>query len=402
MKHRFAKIAAIAAAGVLTLGLTLTAAGCSGSGSGAKNPESEVKIGVLVSDVSGEEAQAFRNYYQNYIAKQYTNVTITYSGAMADASQERSQIDQWAAQNYDAVISLSAADRSAQLSACSEAEMYYAIASGMDESLYEANKTNEYFVGQIGPDMQTEYEAGLAMGEYYAEKNVTKVGLYGAFIPNPMHVYRFAGILTGLGLTYDGKTGTDIVAAVGASVETSKIAGDVTVLYMTGYGDTTSSEITAIIDADPDAFLSVGMTTTFFAAQLTEAQIPYADIDSFTTSNGNQMKTGTLEYLAGKYTSSIGPIFAAVLSSVYGAPIRGEGNTAISIGQDYWVATSSEEFDRFQAADSATNPIFTKALLDEYIGWAEYTSGEETVAAKTVSYDDFVTFVTTDRTPAAN
>ena len=31
----------------------------------------DMKIGVLVADVSGEEAQAFRAYYENYIADQY-------------------------------------------------------------------------------------------------------------------------------------------------------------------------------------------------------------------------------------------------------------------------------------------------------------------------------------------
>ena len=36
-----------------------------------------IKVGVLVADVSGEEALAFRAYYEEYLAPHY-NVTLTY------------------------------------------------------------------------------------------------------------------------------------------------------------------------------------------------------------------------------------------------------------------------------------------------------------------------------------
>ena len=130
------------------------------------------------------------------------------------------------------------------------------------------------------------------------------------------------------------------------------------------------------------------MATTFFAALLNEADIPYADIDSFTASNGTNMQSGSLEYLAGKYTSSIGPVFAAVYNAVNGNKIEDADGNAISIGQGYWVATSSEQFQLFQTADSATNPIYNKELLDTVIG-------------EDITYSAFETFVTTDRTPQA-
>ena len=88
-----------------------------------------------------------------------------------------------------------------------------AIGSGMmGEQDYAASKGLSHFVGQIGPDFHTEYETGLAMGEYYkTTKEVTKVGVYGAFIPNPMHVYRAAGVLAGLGCTYGGASDKDAI-----------------------------------------------------------------------------------------------------------------------------------------------------------------------------------------------
>ena len=167
----------------------------------AKGP---VKIGVLVSDVSGEEALGFRAYYEDYIAKNY-DVSFTYTEQLADAAAEKSAIEKFAAQGYDAILSLAASDRVTQLETCKEYGLYYAVVSGMlDDAQYEQFKGEEYFVGQIGPSMDTEFEAGFAMGQYFAEQGAKTVGIYGAFIPNPMHVYRTAGVLAGLGCTYGG------------------------------------------------------------------------------------------------------------------------------------------------------------------------------------------------------
>ena len=384
MKHFGKKLAAGVCALALTIGAVAAFTACS------QNGNDEIRIGVLVSDVSGEEAVAFRNYYTQYIAPEY-NVTFTYTEQLTDAAGEIAAIEQFAGQNYDAIISLSANDRASQIEACEEAEMYYAIASGMDDTVYETYQSYEYFVGQIGPSMETEYQAGLALGQYYADRIENSVAIYGAFIPNPMHVYRMAGLLTGLGATYGGATGEAIVDEIYADngVTASEIAlEDVTVSYLAGFGDSTMTEVGTIIATNPDAFLSVGMATTFFAALLNEADIPYADIDSFTASNGTNMQSGSLEYLAGKYTSSIGPVFAAVYNAVNGNKIEDADGNAISIGQGYWVATSYEQFQLFQTADSATNPIYNKELLDTVIG-------------EDITYSAFETFVTTDRTPQA-
>lgn len=387
MKKMLKRIAVAACAAALGVTSVAAFAGCSSSSS-----DETVKIGVLVADVSGEEALAFRSYYEDYIAKQY-DVTFTYTDALSDAAGEKSAIESFAAQGYDAIISLSSNDRATQVETCEEYGMYYAVASGMmDDDVFETYKSYEYFVGQIGPSMDTEYDAGLAMGEYYAEKDMDCVAIYGAFIPNSMHVYRMAGLLTGLGITYDGYTGSDIVTAIYADsgVDSTKLAkSGMTIYYMTSYTDSTYTELSTIIAAAPDAYLSVGMATTFFASSLDAAGIPYADIDSFTSTNGELMNSGCLEYLAGKYTSSIGPIFAAVYNAVKGNKIEDDG-CAISIGQDYWVATSYDQFEVFQSADSATSPIYNKTLLDTVI----------VTDSNSVSYSDFEDFVTTDRTPS--
>ena len=340
-----------------------------------------IKVGVLVADVSGEEALAFRAYYEKYLAPHY-NVTLTYTEQLEDAAGEKAAIEQFAAQGYNAVISMSSSDRATQIETCSEYGLYYAIASGMDEALYEKYKSNEYFVGQIGPSMTTEFEAGVAMGQYYKNLGVKKIGIYGAFIPNPMHVYRLAGTLVGLGLTYNGASEMEAIAGqLYAGFDINAVAGDIQIVsYIVGYSDTMWDELGAALGQGIDAFVSVGMATTFFADMLNGAGVPYSDIDSFTAGNGKNIKEGKLTYLAGKYASSVGPIFAAVVNACNGNPIRTAEGYALSISQDYLVATDAASFDECYGADQGENPIISTEILD-------------TVVGKGVTYEQFAAIV---------
>ena len=371
---------------LLALAMVFALVACSGGDNKAAE-DKPIKIGVLVADVSGEEALGFRAYYENYIAKNY-NVTFTYTEQLADAAAEKSAIEKFAAQGYDAILSLSSADRATQIETAAANKLYYAVVSGMlDDAQFDQYKSNPYFVGQIGPSMDTEFEAGYAMGKHFADQGVKKVGIYGAFIPNPMHVYRTAGVLAGLGCTYGGASDKDGIAGQifgDQGIDMSKVeCGDTKLIgYFQGFGDTTFDELFAIVGQTPDAFLSVGMATTFFADALNGAKIPYADIDSFTTGNAANMKDGTLVYLAGKYSSSIGPIFAATMNAVKGNPIRDENGNAISLSQNYLVATDSATFDSIFNGDKGDNPIFNKEALDKVIGKVSYSDFAALVASK--------------------
>lgn len=342
------------------------------NGQEEKKPTGDVKIGVLVQDVSGEEALGFRSYYENYIADQY-GVTFTYTDELKDAASEKSAIEKFASQGYQAVISFSSNDRALQIETCEENKIYYAVAAGtLDQEQFEKYKTDEYFLGQVGPSMDTEYEAGVEMGKFFADKGIKTAAIYGAFIPNPMHVYRTAGVLAGLGLSYGGATTEeDVVGLIFADqgIDLSKISGDIKIVsYLQGYGDTTTDEINAAIQAAPEAFISVGMATTFFTQQLNAAGIEFSDIDSFTKSNGEAITNGKLVYLAGKYSSSVGPAFALVMNAINGNVIRDAQGNAVSLSQNYQVATDSETFDKFYKNDNGDNPIYSRDTLDQIIG----------------------------------
>lgn len=396
MRSRLTKLISLVAAGVLAMS---TLAGCgaadkadgSANGAAAETKEESadsgktIKVGVLVADVSGEEAQGFRSYYENYVANNY-NVEFNYTDALASAEEEKAAIEKFASQGCDAIISLSSSDRAMQIETCEEYGVYYAIASGvLDDEQYETYKGYEHFVCQIGPSNEAEFMAGKAMGEYFKEQGVKSVAMYGAFIPNPMHVYRAAGVIVGLGDTYGGTD--DMGAIIGQifgdqGIDVNKVEGDVElVAYLQGYGDTTTDELNAAIQKNPEVFISVGMASTFFAQPLTEAGISFSDIDSFTAMNGSSIKDGKLVYLAGKYSSSIGPVFALVNDAVNGNVIRDNDGNAVSISQNYLVATDGETFDQYFVADNGDAPIFDKAALDTIIG-------------NDVTYDDVVSLVT--------
>ncbi len=378
---KITKILSLLLVSVMLMGML---AACSDSNGSDKT----VKIGVLVADVSGEEALGFADYYKNYIAKDY-KVEFTYTEQLKDAAAEKAAIEKFAAQGYDAIISFSASDRATQIETCVANKLYYAVASGMlDAEQYEKYKGEQYFVGQIGPSMDTEYEAGYAMGKYFKDKGVKTIAMYGAFIPNPMHVYRAAGVLAGIGATYGGASDKDaIVGQIFADqgIDVNKVGsnGVQVVGYLQGFGDTTFDELFGAISSKPDAFLSVGMATTFFTDTLNQNGIAFSDIDSFTSANGTAMKDGKLVYLAGKYSSSIGPIFAAVVNAVNGNPVRNADGSALSISQSYLVATDSASFEKYFNSDKGDSPIYSKEILDTIIG--------------KISIDDFTACVTADR-----
>lgn len=384
MKQRTKKLVSMLIVGTMAVSML---AGCGAkkeTGSDKSEKKESAKIGVLVADVSGEEAQGFRSYYENYIADNY-DVEFSYTDALESAEDEKAAIEKFASQGCQAIISFSSSDRAQQIETCEKYGVYYAVASGvLDDQQYETYKTYEHFVGQVGPSNETEFEAGKDMGAYYKEEGVSKVALYGAFVPNPMHVYRVAGVLAGLGCTYGGAS--DMDAIVGQifqdqTVDLSKVAGDVEVVaYLQGYGDTTTDELNAAIQKTPDAFISAGMATTFFAQSLNEAGISFSDIDSFTATNETAMKEGKLTYLSGKYSSSIGPVFALVMNAIGGNVIRDEDGNAPSISQKYLVATDVETFDKYYVSDNGDSPIYDKETLDNIIG-------------ENVTFDDVKTLV---------
>lgn len=395
----------------LALGVA-TLTGCGGSGSTAGTPAADstqgtestggntessdggaqaveldtsktVKMGVLVSDATSAESLAFQSYYKDYIAKNY-NVELMYSDELADAAAETSAIDTFITNNCKAVISFSSFDRMAQLNQCADAGVYYAVATGtLTDEEYESVKSNQYYVGAIGPSLDVEFQAGYDMAKHYLDQGVTNFAIFGGALPyyTEMHIYRAAGMLTAMveaggdGANYQGAT--DAGGIIGKIFETASLqTGSIGTINLLGYvGGYDMDEAWFASCAQMaqtsglEVILAVGNGSDFFGTSVQGTDVKIASVDAYASAYGDAMKAGMLDYLTGKFSASIGPIFAATYSATLGAPIRTEDGSALALDQGYWVATSSEQFDKYYAIDSSTEaPAYTKAMLDTLLG----------------------------------
>jgi len=354
-----------------------------------------VKIGVLVADATGAEALGFRSYYENYIQNQY-NVEFVYSDELADAAGEKSAIDTMISNNCKAIISFSSFDRAAQIDQCESAGVYYAVATGtLTADEYETYKGYEHYIGAIGPSLDIEYQTGYDMAKYYLDQGMTKFAIFGGAVAYrmDMHVYRVAGMLTamieagGEGASYNGLTTAEEIIGqlytdgdvVTGSIGSVELAG-----YLGGYDMDDAfwakcSEMAAIDGLD--ALLCVGNGADFFGASLIGSEVQLASVDAFVDAYGEAMESGVLNYLAGKFSASIGPIFIATYRAVLGSPIRDDEGNALALGQGYWIATDYDQFIECASADSdEENPAYSKDDLDPLLT-ADYAVFAEFVAA---------------------
>ena len=353
------------------------------------------KIGVLVSDATSSEALAFRAYYTEYIAPAY-GVEFIYSDELTDAAGEKSAIDNFIVNNCKAVISFSSFDRPAQIDQCESAGVYYAVATGtLTAEEYDEYKDYEYYVGAIGPSLDIEYQAGYDMAAYYLDQGVTKFGMFGGGVPYyvDMHIYRAAGMLTAMvekggdGANYKGQT--DFGGILGqiyqdGGIDTGAIGNVELLAYVGGYDfdDAWFGKLAQMAGTEGiEAILTVGSGVDVLGSFVAGTDVKLATVDSFTPAMGEAMENGILDYMAGKFAASVGPIFVATYNAINGEPIRDDDDNALALGQGFWVATNAEQFKEYSAVDSSnTDPAYTKEILDQY-------------AAPGVSYDDFAAFV---------
>ncbi len=351
------------------------------------------KIGILISDGTTAEALAFRAYYTEYIQKQY-NVELIYSDELKDAAGEASAIETFITNNCKGIISFSSFDRPAQIEQCEEAGVYYAVATGtLTADEYETYKGYEYYVGAIGPSLDIEYQTGYDMAKHYLDQGKTNFAIFGGAIPyfTDMHIYRAAGMLTAMveaggdGANYKGATDKDgIIAQIyaDAGIDTGAIGTINIVGYVGGYDmdDAWFGKCAQMAQtADLEVILAVGNGSDFFGAAISGTDVKIASVDAYAESYKDAMEAGMLDYLAGKFSASIGPVFIATYRAILGAPIRTEDGNALALGQGYWVATSAEEFNEYYAVDSSTEaPAYTKDMLDTLLT-CDYATFEEFV-----------------------
>jgi len=132
---------------------------------------------------------------------------------------------------------------------------------------------------------------------------------------------------------------------------------------------------------DMEVILTVGNGSDFFGTMVTGTDVKIASVDAFTETYGAAMESGALDYLAGKFSASIGPIFIATYRAALGSPVRDADGNALWLSQGYWIATNYDEFQNCYSADSdSANPAYSKEDLDPLLE-ADYDTFASFVAA---------------------
>ena len=330
---------------VLALALCLGLAAC-----GDSNATNEVhKIGVIVYNLADEEVVGFREYLQGYIQKTFEIVEFVYSGSIRTQEEEMAFIQDACDQGVEGFLSFRTFDLKAEVELCEKNSAYYLLASGtVSDEEFDSVADNPWFLGMFGPGIELEYQAGLYMAKYFAKDLSNKQYLIlsgGAGSGNEMHYQRTLGMLNGFstlsGVTF-GKPAEEL-AATTSTITVS--AGPYSVTIVPGYLSTEEGFVRATNVYTMGRFDVVlsALNVGDFSSVVHGSKLGM--VDSYNTRNLQLFSNGTLHYLVGKYSSSVGPAFALMLNAVtgYAGDFRSEGK-AIKAAQSFWTSDSAEDY----------------------------------------------------------
>lgn len=318
------------------------------------------KIGVAVYDVMDDEVIAFREYLTGYIKECFPEVEFYYSYAIRSEEDEMNFLEDVYEQGAEGILSFISYDLPKEVAYCEERGIYYMMASGtVSEEAYASVADNPYFVGIVGPGAKAEYQAGADMADYFIhrmEGNSYILFTGGASIGNEMHRLRTLGAL---------ETFTENFGSLGQSAEELAVT-DVPVslevggIYLTVFpGYTTREEVAEkaaeeLRNKDYDFALSM-FSMYSMVDILREEGVKQGVVDCYSMTNSGLFADGTLCYVAGKYSSTIGPSFAALYNAITGyAEEFRENGRAFQLTQGYWISQNQEEYDARYALATGT------------------------------------------------
>ena len=233
--------------------------------------------------------------------------------------------------------------------------------------MYEKVKDNPYFLGTIGPSVETEMEAAAKMTEYFASDDQNKQNHYiiacgGTGTGNEMHRLRTISMLNRLqeiyGLSYD-KPVEQLADA--KDIEQIETGSDIKITLAPGYPsrDKLDKKLADLINTgEYNVVLSVLGANGFINViddyeEENDTDVLLGVIDCFTEDTYELFNTrgyaGTerLNYLVGKYSAIVAPSFVSMENALAGfsEDYRDDGN-AFQLNQSFWVADSEESFNK--------------------------------------------------------
>lgn len=329
------------------------------------------KIGVAVYDVSDDEVIAFRDYLTGYIKECFPEVEFYYSYAIRSEEDEMRFLKEVCEQGAEGILSFITYNLSEEAAYCKSQGVYYMLASGtVSEEEYETVADNPYFLGVTGPGSGIERQAGADMAEYFinemeGDSYILFTG--GAAAGNEMHRLRSVGALE----TFEAHFGD-----LGSDIEELAVTEEPVRLTLDGCrltvypGYTTREDVEKGVTEElegGDYDFALSMFSMYSMVDVLKREgVKQGVVDCYSETNKNLFADGTLCYVAGKYSSTIGPSFAAMYNAVtgYAGDFREDGR-AFRMTQGYWVSRSREEYE---AKYALATGIYVNAYNYEDLG----------------------------------
>ena len=348
--------------GALALSLLL---GCQANAS--TDMADGVIIGVLTYDPDDSQTVAFRNYLQDYLGEAF-NAEFIYSGAANSPEAEAEFIDQLHEMGIQGVIGTF---KESTMELCEKYGIYYVSGSAaLSDDLFEKVKDNKYFLGSISASRQSEEEESAKMADFFATQDTDKTQSYiicvgGASKGNAMHYARTESMIETLAEAYGVTLPEDMNSLIKTEetvdLETAN-GGKITLVPGYPVVSPLSETVAGLLDdGSYQVVLStMGPSSVIEGIEAAEEKnridIKLGVVDCFTDetsalfngtyNNGEQ----ELDYLVGKYGSMLAPAFTAMCNAYSGnaEEFREDGH-AFQLYQNYWVASSKEEFNELYA-----------------------------------------------------
>ena len=154
-------------------------------------------IGVATYNIRDAQVMMFKEYLDHYIGDCFPDVTFLYSESISGSEELMDFLELCAENGAEGVMVFGSYDLQKEVAFCAEHDMYMIRPSATSSDAdFEAVASNPYYIGEIGPGSELEYEAGADMTRTMAEDGKTYLILSGgAAEDNEMHRLRTLGML---------------------------------------------------------------------------------------------------------------------------------------------------------------------------------------------------------------
>lgn len=340
--------------------------GCQQKKKQAEENKGEIfhKIGVAVFDQENPELRMFMNYYRNYIEEGFP-VQFIFSSEIASTDDEISFIMEAKEMGAEGIISFYGLGIEDIVKTCEQEKIYYLLGSGtLSEDDFNRVKSNEWFLGTIGPKAEEETKAGQDMAKEFMKEGKSSYLILsgGSCQGNYMHYERTRGMLNELaevgGFSYEKSVEEYALSSENTEVKTNQ--DKIKIMICPGYPGTKEGNANLSAARKTGSYdcvmASVGITSVLNRLLAYEAGLSQnmliGTIDCFSQENldavlgDDPRKNPQIDYVKGKYGSMVGPAFAAMYNALEGdMDVIRPNHEAFRLYQEFWEASGREQYE---------------------------------------------------------